>query len=262
MVQTGNKLACVAGHSFDQARQGYTTLRSGKPSRHIADTAEMVAARDKFLSSGHYEPLAEEVSRLTVEHANHDGLIIDLAGGTGYYLAQVLNDLEHCSGICFDLSTYALRRAARAHPNAVALGVDLRERLPLKSQCAAIALSIFGPRNVPELKRVLQHGGIFVAVTPNGQHLQELIEPLGMLHIPEAKEQRLRESLTLFERVDQAEVTYTLQLNHEDIEALAGMGPSAHHIEATELAERVRTLPSTVDVTVSVTIGVFRVPPS
>ena len=77
----------------------------------------MVVARDHFLSLGHYQPVAASVRSLAAQcdHGGH-GLVVDLAGGTGYYLAKTLDALPHRLGMCLDLSAPALRRAARAHP--------------------------------------------------------------------------------------------------------------------------------------------------
>ena len=53
-------LACERGHRFDVARQGYVNLALRAAPRN-ADTAEMVAARNRFLDAGWYRPLTEAV---------------------------------------------------------------------------------------------------------------------------------------------------------------------------------------------------------
>ncbi|MDF1543430.1 MAG: hypothetical protein P1P71_10015, partial [Anaerosomatales bacterium] len=58
LAEAGRTMRCDAGHSFDIARQGYASLLAGDAHTGTADTAEMVAAREAFLSAGHYEPLA------------------------------------------------------------------------------------------------------------------------------------------------------------------------------------------------------------
>ncbi len=57
-------LRCANGHSFDVARQGYVNLLPGGARPGTADTAEMVTAREAFLSAGHYAPLADGVAAL------------------------------------------------------------------------------------------------------------------------------------------------------------------------------------------------------
>ena len=103
------------------------------------------------------------------------GVVLDLAGGTGYYLAAVLATLPGRTGICLDLSKPALRKAARAHSRAVAVGSDVWRRFPLADRSAAVVLSVFGPRNMAETIRVLDPAGIFLLVTPDSQHLAGLV---------------------------------------------------------------------------------------
>ena len=108
---------CERGHSFNIARQGYVSLTSGQGGPGTGDSAAMVMARERFLGGGHYRPLADAIAGLAAE-LDHGapGLVLDLAGGTGYYLARVLDALQERLGACVDLSAPALRRAARAHP--------------------------------------------------------------------------------------------------------------------------------------------------
>jgi 23S rRNA (guanine745-N1)-methyltransferase len=105
----------------------------------------MVVARDRFLGRGHYQPVAASVRSLAAQCDQREhGLVVDLAGGTGYYLAKILDALPHRHGVCLDLSAPALRRAARAHPRAAAIGADVWQHLPLATDSAAVVLSVFG----------------------------------------------------------------------------------------------------------------------
>ena len=61
MSLNGSQLACRRNHSFDVARHGYVNLGTGRAGPHTGDSAAMVAARDRFLSRGHYRPLAAAV---------------------------------------------------------------------------------------------------------------------------------------------------------------------------------------------------------
>ena len=47
----GPSLLCGGGHTFDVARQGYVNLL-GRAAPENADTPQMLAARDRFLSAG------------------------------------------------------------------------------------------------------------------------------------------------------------------------------------------------------------------
>jgi 23S rRNA (guanine745-N1)-methyltransferase len=257
-VATG-AVHCQRGHDFDLARQGYLNLGTGRRPE-TADTASMVAARERFVGSGHFAPIVERLQSVVTEHdpADSPGLVVDLAGGTGYYLARVLDALPRRLGLCIDLSAPALRRAARAHPRAAALGGDVWQRLALVDHCAAVVLSVFGPRNIPETQRVLVRGGILVVVTPNPTHLAELVEPLGMVTVDERKPERLAAALADFDECAQHDVTFRMALTHADVTDVVAMGPSARHLAPVDLTELVATLADPIQVTGSVQVAAYR----
>ena len=219
----------------------------------------MVAARDRFLSRGHYQRLAAAVQSLAARHdPGLPGLVADLAGGTGYYLAGVLDALPHRHGACIDLSVPALRRAARAHRRAAALGADVWRPLPLADCSAALVLSIFGPRNAAETGRILTPEGTLLIAVPGPGHLRELLRPLGMISIDRRKPQRLAGTYRDYARSGVTSVNYQLSLDHADLTALVSMGPSARHITPQALAARIRSLPSPFTVTVDLQIRVLQ----
>jgi 23S rRNA (guanine745-N1)-methyltransferase len=219
----------------------------------------MVAARDRFLSRGHYQPLAAAVRSLAARHdPGLPGLVVDLAGGAGHYLAGVLDALPHRHGACIDLSVPALRRAARAHPRAAALGADVWRPLPFADRSAALVLSIFGPRNAAETGRILTAEGTLLIAAPGVGHLRELQRPLGMIGIDRRKPQRLAGSYRDYARSGITSVNYQLSLDHADLTALVSMGPSARHITPQALAARIGSLPSPFTVTVDLQIRVLR----
>ena len=254
----GSRLACGRHHSFDIARQGYVNLTAGRAGPGTADTSAMVAARDRFLGCGHYQPIAAAVRTLAVQHdPGLPGLVVDLAGGTGHYLAGVLDALPHRHGACLDLSVPALRRAARVHPRVAALGADVWQPLPVAERSAALVLSIFGPRNAAETARVLTPDGTLIVAAPGSRHLGELRRPLGLIGIDQRKPGRLADTYRDYARSDVASVNYPLDLDHADLTALVSMGPSARHITPQALAARIRSLPSPFTVTVDLQIRVF-----
>ena len=65
LTPEGQTWRCPAGHSFDTARQGYVHLLpvQNKRSRDPGDSKAMVAARQRFLNAGYYQPIAEAVSK-------------------------------------------------------------------------------------------------------------------------------------------------------------------------------------------------------
>ncbi|MFE3937965.1 putative RNA methyltransferase, partial [Streptomyces goshikiensis] len=149
-------LSCPAGHSFDIAKQGYVNLLPGA-TKLRADTKEMVEARDAFLSAGHYGPVMDalvDLARRTADPAV-PGCIVDIGGGTGHYHAKVVDAFPDVDGLLLDISKYAVRRAAKAHPRIAAAVTDAWQTLPLQDASAAVVINTFAPRNGPELHRIL-----------------------------------------------------------------------------------------------------------
>lgn len=254
----GSRLACRRDHGFDVARHGYVNLTAGRAGPGTGDTCAMVAARGRFLSRGHYQRLAAAVQSLAARHdPGLPGLVVDLAGGAGHYLAAVLDALPRRQGACIDLSVPALRRAARAHPRAAALGADVWRPLPLADRSAALVLSIFGPRNAAETGRILTPGGRLLIAVPGPGHLRELQRPLGTISIDRRKPQRLARTYRDYARSDVTSVNYQLSLDHADLSALVSMGPSARHITPQQLAARIGSLPSPCTVTVDLQVSVL-----
>lgn len=250
LAVTDAALRCPAGHSFDIARQGYVNLVPGR-----GDSAEMVEARESFLQAGHLrrlsESLAEEAAELRAR-----GAVLDLGAGTGYHLAHVLDALPDRVGIALDSSAAALRRAARCHERAAAVGADAWDPLPIRDGVAALALSVFAPRNPAELARVLVPEGTLLAVTPTARHLYELVGPLGLLSVPEDKEDRLDEQLAgSFELAARRRVEHAMFLARDEAAQLVRMGPSAWHVDEATVSERLAALPDPLTVTASMTLS-------
>ncbi len=184
-------------------------------------------------------------------------LVLDLAGGTGHYLAAVL-DAQPCAvGLDLELSPYAARRAARAHPRLATVRADVWQPLPLATGSCAAVLSVFGPRNAAEIARVLAPDGRLVVVSPAPDHLTEIIEPLGMLSVAPDKSERLSRQLTGFAVVDERQLRYRAELTTQEVRHQVLMGPSAHHVDPAELDRRLAALPD-VTATVAVTVAVYR----
>ncbi|ANZ26033.1 MULTISPECIES: putative RNA methyltransferase [Rhodococcus] len=253
-------LLCEAGHSFDVARQGYVSLLTGAATRFTGDTAEMIAARADFLEAGHYDPLRDAVARACAERPGGDGTarVLEVGAGTGRYLAAVLDALPGSRGVGLDVSKPAVRRIARSHPRVGAVLADVWRQWPIRSGVLSHVLSVFAPRNAAETHRVLAPGGVLVVAAPTPSHLRELVALPGMVQVDERKTERLGAALSgAFERVDRADVQYTLELDRPALGQLAGMGPSGHHLTAERLAELVSGLPEPFPVTASVTVTVW-----
>lgn len=258
----GRVLRCEQGHAFDVARQGYVNLLAGQPVPGGGDDAAMVAARERFLAAGHLpvrDLVATEAERVT-GGALASGCVVDLGAGTGHYLAHVLDRLGGSAvGLALDASTYAARRAARAHQRAGSVVCDVWRRLPVHDAVAPLVLDVFAPRNASEIARILAPGGTLIVVTPGERHLHELVDALGLLTVDPDKERRLETSLTPYLRLERAVPhTSSMTLGHDDVLALVGMGPSARHVDPSALAGRVARMPGRAQVTASVLLSTYR----
>ncbi|MEU8517269.1 putative RNA methyltransferase [Kitasatospora sp. NPDC048722] len=251
-------LRCPAGHSYDLAKQGYVSLLAGDAHTGTGDTADMVAARADFLAAGHYGPIADALAEAAAS-ADPEGLVADLGAGTGHYLAHVLDALPGRPGAALDISKYALRRAAKAHPRIGAVVCDAWRPLPLLDGSAGLVLNVFAPRNGPEIRRVLRPGGTLLLVSPTPRHLRELVAALGLLSVDEEKQRRIDEKLGPYLTPEgRREVEFTLRLGPQDVRTVVGMGPSAWHTDPERLAAALAGLPEPVEVTASVTVAVYR----
>ncbi|MCZ2824357.1 MULTISPECIES: putative RNA methyltransferase [unclassified Modestobacter] len=247
-------LRCAAGHAFDRARQGHVTLLPPGGSPHEGDSASMVADRADFLAAGHYAGITAALADAAVTGSPRT--LLDLGGGTGAHLAGVLDRAPDAVGVVVDASRYAARRAARAHPRAMAVVADSWGRWPVQDAAVDRVLVVFAPRNGAETARVLAPDGRLVVVTPAADHLAELIGPLGLLRVDPAKADRLAAALEPhLHPAGTAGHRSVLALDHAAVRTLVGMGPHARHLAAGELAARVATLPEPVGVTVAVDVG-------
>jgi 23S rRNA (guanine745-N1)-methyltransferase len=186
------------------------------------------------------------------------GCVVDVGAGTGYYLAAVLDRLPERAGLALDISKFSLRRAARAHRRIGAVRCDAWRRLPVADSAAALALSVFAPRNGAELRRILSPAGRLLVVTPMPDHLGELIGPLGLLTVDPRKQERLTGKLSpYFALASRREHRVRLALGREAVAALVAMGPSSWHADAAALAARIGQLREPAPVTLAVTLSVY-----
>lgn len=270
---------CDRGHSFDVARQGYLSLLTGKGTKGLhADDADMVASRERVQSAGLFGPvtdaLTRELSRALpartetgespesprgpgdeptplgpggpgVLGPGGPGTLIDLGGGTGHYAAACLQapDLALDLAVNLDLSRYAARRAARAHPRLASVVADAWTRLPLGDGVAGAALCVFAPRNPAELARVLAPGGVLAIVTPRPGHLAGLGADDPSVRIDPDKESRLAAQLTGWRTLSRMPVEAPLDVDGALAADLLLMGPAAWHVDRASERQRLSARP-------------------
>ncbi len=172
---------CANGHHFDMAREGYVNLllASQKRSHEPGDSAVMIRNRRAFLNAGYYEPLLEQICKILQTNfesdADHDGSILDVGCGEGYYIgslqARVAAQSLLFGGV--DVSKYAIKAAARRY-DAVEFAVAGAHHLPLADMRIDFLLNIFAPRAWREFYRILKPDGKLLVVSPGPRHLWQL----------------------------------------------------------------------------------------
>lgn len=230
LSRMAGQLGCPTGHRFDLARQGYVNL-TGRAAPANADTAEMLAARERFLHAGYYQPLAEALATLT-ESA---GTIVECGAGTGYYLSSCLATAASTDRLvphlATDISPAAARRCA-VHGLAAAVA-DTWGRLPIRDGVADVVLCVFAPRNPEEFARILRPGGQVLVTTPREEHLAEMRREGHLLEIGQDKLTRLggRFGPAGFQMTHSVTIDHPLHLPADAMRDLVAMGPNAFHPE-------------------------------
>ncbi|PKQ24536.1 MAG: SAM-dependent methyltransferase [Actinobacteria bacterium HGW-Actinobacteria-5] len=242
----GRALACASGHSFDVAKQGYVNLLGG-PEPGNADTAAMLAARQRVHASGLFEPVAAEVATHLVGRPR----VLEVGAGTAYYLARALGDDDAGVGIALDVSKAAARVAARADRRIAAVVADVWSALPVADHCLDAVLCVFAPRNLAEFARVLRPDGRLVVVTPRPEHLAGLRDRHGLLEVPAGKADQLAAAAAeFFEPVANSGLVRAADVDAALAADVIAMGPNAFH--------RVPDDVTAGSIVVAVNIQVFR----
>ena len=253
-----SRLVSESGHSFDVAKQGYVTLAAGAGLKHKGDDMDMVNARETYLAMGHFAPFVEAVTGAVQDALDSASVaestpasLLEVGAGTGYYLAHTLDSIAEARGVGLDISPHAAKHLAKCHPRVGAVVADVWERLPIQDESVDAISVVFAPRNPAEFQRVLAPGGQVIVLTPGAGHLDELREPLGILGVEEGKVERMYEQAEGFleQAADPVDISFPIELDKASVAAQVGMSPSARHISAGELAERMAALPPTLTVT-------------
>ncbi|SEQ54488.1 putative RNA methyltransferase [Microlunatus flavus] len=252
-------LRCDRGHAYDVARQGHVNLL-GRAAPRNADTAEMVAARERFLGGGAYDVVADALADAVLRNGPPAPAVLDVGAGPGFYLGRVLEALAATGrtgrGLAVDVSAFAARRAAKV-PGVGAVVADAWARWPLRTASVDVGLSVFAPRRPDELARVLTPGGTAVVVSPLPDHLAGLRAARDLLDVEPGKQERLAATFgEHLEPVAETDVRHTVLVDPASADDLVAMGPNAFHSGVTQDGSARRA--TTVDV--AVRVGVWRHP--
>ena len=176
------QLRCPHNHSFDIARQGHINLLpvQFKRSKEPGDSREMIEARQRFLNSGTYQPIADILSSLVGPLISDEDTqcILDAGCGEGYYLDQLRQSLYEAQAakidwIGVDISKPAILAAAR-RSKLITWLVGTNRQLPVLPESVGIILCLFGFPVWKQFARALRPGGRVILIDPGPDHLIEL----------------------------------------------------------------------------------------
>lgn len=260
----GHSWRCASGHSFDIAKQGYVNLLpvQQKRSQDPGDSNAMVAARQRFLNAGHYQPISEAVSTAIVNHANERAegetfSCLDAGSGEGYYLRQLAHAAPASLSLSLmglDISKWAVLAAAKQDNKQAPFSrwvVGSNAHLPVQSAALNSVLCMFGFPVISEFARVLTTGGVLLQVEAGPNHLRELREII----YPTLKPSRSGELVVPegFTHHRSEQVSYSITLaGAESIADLLAMTPHLYRAsaEGRARAAALDKLSVTVDVKV------------
>lgn len=232
-------LRCAGGHAFDANKRGYVNLVA-PGNRMIGDSPTMLDDRAAFLAKGHYSPIARAVAAAVGAGNGAHKRILDAGCGTGYYLASALDAHPDAVALAMDLSPEAVRRTGR-QTGADGLVADTWRPLPVRSGACDVVIDVFAPRNLAEFHRVLAPAGRVIVVVPTGAHLRELRADGRAIGIPDDKVTSVgADAAELFSTSSVERVEYDMLLVPTSVALLVGMGPSAHHRDERVAADAER----------------------
>lgn len=201
------------------ARQGYVNLLpvQQKKSKSPGDSKEMVIARQRFLDTGVYQPIAALLAR-NIQGCMADSnsiSLLDAGCGEGYYLNFLASQLASRSQgeaalLGLDISKPAVISAAKRSKEIRWL-VASNKQLPVMPASLDMIVSMFGFPVYDAFKAALKPGGKIVLVEARVDHLIELRRII----YPQVRER----GLPSLEKAAQLgyELTHTESLRIEDV---------------------------------------------
>ena len=244
---------CAQGHAFDRAKEGYLSLLHGRQKGEgRGDSKAMILARDRVHRAGVFDALVKALAALPFETSPKT--MLELGCGEGFFLGHVARTHGIAASYGLDLSVDAVKLAAKTLKLSLILRADLLNPLPFADGSLDLVQSIFAPRPLAEIQRVLRPGGHALFVYPQADHWQEL---RAFLPLAKIGEEKLPADLEGFTACASLHVTEKIELNHAVLVDLVEMSPSIHRL-TRESASWQSLLPATLSATLSLRVALFR----
>jgi len=276
LLHEGASLVCEGGrrHTYDIAKEGYVNLLPPGRAKNArtGDDAEMIRAREKFLSGGGYDRYSREAAEFAAGFLNPvEGMplvLLDAGAGDGRHTANMANTFSRVLGMPvefagFDASKHGVRVAAKRYvknremvsdsvtPSYFAANIF---ELPVCDGCVDIFTSLFAPLPDDEARRVLRQGGLLVICAAGPEHLVEMRRIMydtpilsgGGAAVPDG-----------FETVGERMIEYKIMLSsNEEIMSLFTMTPFFYNAPAEGRERLSNTESLEVSVQVKCTVAV------
>lgn len=253
LLPAGKSYRCAQGHAFDRAKEGYLSLLHGRQKGEgRGDSKAMILARDRVHRAGVFDPLVKVLAALPFETPPRN--VLELGCGEGFFLGHMARTHGITANYGLDLSVDAVKLAAKTLKQTQILRADLLNPLPFSDSGLDLVQSIFAPRPLAEIKRVLRPGGYALFVYPQGDHWQELRTFLPLAKIGEEK---LPADLEGFTACASLHVTEKIELTHAVLIDLVKMSPSIHRL-TREATLWQNLLPANLAATLSLRVTLFR----
>jgi 23S rRNA (guanine745-N1)-methyltransferase len=230
LLRSGRSYTCKKRHNFDLSKEGYLGLLHGRNNYQlVGDDKLMVQARVRVHRLPVFVDLAKAIAAICPKtSANHP--VLDIGCGEGFFLDWVTRTATPSfQGVGVDLSKEALAKAAKTYRGLLFIRTDASDnRLPFEDSSFGLVLSVFAPRPIDEIRRVLRADGSWLIVTATQDHLREIREflPLaaigtGKLDAPTSRSYSIRRS---------GAFNCEMQLPRHDLISIVEMSPSIYRL--------------------------------
>ena len=221
--------------------------------KEVGDDKQMVQARVRVHKLPAFAGLANAIRGYCPPIASGCA-ILDIGCGDGFFLDQVTNAAKvPCLGVGVDVSKGALAKAAKSHPSLLFIRTDAaHSRLPFGDSAFGMVMSVFAPRPVGEIRRVLRDDGSWLIVTATQDHLKEIRQFLPLAAIGTGK---LDTPTSEFFSIQSSGVSVSeLEVARPDLVSLVEMSPSVYRLRREFGDKWTDRLPERLSVTFSFSI--------